>query len=133
VHLRGKGRKQRVIPLWKTTAAELRTWLAQISPAPDAAVFPNRAGTPMTRSGIRDRLDRALTAAAQTCPSLHTQHVTPHTLRHSTVICTALKARGTAQSWAGRIVPLKYLVLGETRATGPGPGSFFFDALFGRT
>ena len=32
VHLHGKGRKQRVIPLWKTTAAQLRTWLAQISP-----------------------------------------------------------------------------------------------------
>ncbi len=27
VHLHGKGRKQRVIPLWPNTAAELRTWL----------------------------------------------------------------------------------------------------------
>ena len=44
VHLHGKGRKQRVIPLWKNTAAELRAWLDQISSAPDAPVFPNRAG-----------------------------------------------------------------------------------------
>ena len=94
VHLHGKGRKQRVIPLWKTTAAQLRTWLAQISPAPGAAVFPNRAGTAMTRSGIRDRLDRAVTAATQTCPSLHGQHVTPHTLRHSTAM--HLQRRGVA-------------------------------------
>jgi integrase/recombinase XerD len=86
VHLHGKGRKQRVIPLWKTTAAELRTWLAQISSEPGTPVFPNRAGTPMTRSGIRDRLDRAVATAEQHCPSLHGQHVTPHTLRHSTAM-----------------------------------------------
>ena len=52
VHLHGKGRKQRVIPLWKNTAAQLRGWLDQLNAAPDAPVFPNRAGAPMTRSGI---------------------------------------------------------------------------------
>jgi integrase/recombinase XerD len=86
VHLHGKGRKQRVIPLWKTTAAQLRTWLGQISPESDAPVFPNRAGQPMTRSGIRDRLDRAVAAAGQHCPSLRSQHISPHTLRHSTAM-----------------------------------------------
>jgi integrase/recombinase XerD len=86
VHLHGKGRKQRVIPLWKNTAAELRSWLNQLSPAPEAPVFPNRAGAPLTRSGIRDRLDRAVTTAGQHCPSLRGQHVTPHTLRHSTAM-----------------------------------------------
>jgi site-specific recombinase XerC len=49
VHLHGKGRKQRVITLWKNTATELRDWLTTINPAPDAAVFPNRAGAPLTR------------------------------------------------------------------------------------
>ena len=86
VHLHGKGRKQRVIPLWKNTAAELRAWLNRIDPAPEAPVFPNRAGAPLTRSGVRDRLDRAVAAAEQRCPSLHGQHVTPHTLRHSTAM-----------------------------------------------
>ena len=50
VHLCGKGRKQRVIPLWKNTARELRGWLDKINAAPDAPVFPNRAGAPMSRS-----------------------------------------------------------------------------------
>ena len=86
VHLHGKGRKQRAIPLWKNTATELRGWLNQISPAPGAPVFPNRTGAPMSRSGVRDRLDRAVAAAEQHCPSLHGQHVTPHTLRHSTAM-----------------------------------------------
>jgi integrase/recombinase XerD len=86
VHLHGKGRRQRVIPLWKNTAAELRSWLNQISSAPNAPVFPNRTGAPLTRSGVRDRLDRAVAVAEQDCPSLRGQHVTPHTLRHSTAM-----------------------------------------------
>lgn len=86
LHLHGKGRKQRVIPLWKTTATQLRGWLDQISPDPQTPAFPNRAGQPMTRSGIRDRLDRAVAVATQSCPSLQGQSVTPHTLRHSTAM-----------------------------------------------
>jgi integrase/recombinase XerD len=86
VHLHGKGRKQRVIPLWKSTAAQLRAWLDEISPAPDAPAFPNRAGTLLTRSGIRDRLGRAVAEAEQHCPSLRGQHIAPHTLRHSTAM-----------------------------------------------
>lgn len=87
VHLHGKGRKQRVIPLWKNTASELRGWLDQINSAPEAPVFPNRTGAPLSRSGVRDRLDRAVALAESRCPSLlHGQHVTPHTLRHSTAM-----------------------------------------------
>jgi integrase/recombinase XerD len=86
VHLHGKGRKQRAIPLWKNTATELRGWLHRINSAPDAPVFPNRAGAPLTRSGVRDRLNRAVATAEQRCPSLHGQHITPHTLRHSTAM-----------------------------------------------
>lgn len=86
VHLHGKGRKQRVIPLWKSTAAELRTWLDKISPAHEAPVFPNRSGAPLTRSGVRDRLNRAVAVAEQRCPSLHGQRVSPHTMRHSTAM-----------------------------------------------
>lgn len=86
VHLHGKGRKERAIPLWKNTATELRGWLNRIDSTPDAPVFPNRSGAPLTRSGVRDRLDRAVAAAQQRCPSLHGQHITPHTLRHSTAM-----------------------------------------------
>jgi site-specific recombinase XerD len=86
VHLRGKGRKQRVIPLWKSTADALRGWLTTVNLAADAPAFPNRAGQPLTRSGVRDRLDRAVTNATRRCPSLRGLHVTPHTIRHSTAM-----------------------------------------------
>jgi Phage integrase family/PIN like domain len=86
VHLHGKGRKQRAIPLWKNTATKLRGWLNRINSAPDTPVFPHRAGAPLTRSGVRDRLNRAVATAEQRCPSLRGQHVSPHTLRHSTAM-----------------------------------------------
>jgi integrase/recombinase XerD len=83
VHLHGKGRKERAIPPWKSTAAELRGWLRRIGQDPAAPVFPNRAGRPLARSGVRDRLERAVSAAAQCCPSLEGRRVSPHTLRHT--------------------------------------------------
>jgi len=86
VHLRGKGRKERDIPLWKNTATDLRGWLDRINPEPDRPVFPNRTGEPLTRSGVRDRLARAVAKAEQQCPSLQGLHVSPHTLRHSTAV-----------------------------------------------
>lgn len=86
VHLHGKGRKQRVIPLWKSTATQLREWLRHNDIAPNHPVFPNRDGKPMTRSGIRDRLDRAVAIASRSCPSLQRMHVTPHTIRHTTAM-----------------------------------------------
>ncbi|MBB1018645.1 tyrosine-type recombinase/integrase [Dietzia sp. DQ11-71] len=86
VHLHGKGRKERVLPLWKNTASELRGWLGKIDAAPETPVFPNRAGKPMSRSGVRDRLDRAVTAAENKCPSLRGQRISPHTLRHTTAM-----------------------------------------------
>jgi len=86
LHLHGKGRKERVIPLWTNTATELRAWLDRINPAPEAPVFPNRSGAPLTRSGVRDRLNRAVATAEQQCPSLRGQHVSPHTVRHSTAV-----------------------------------------------
>ncbi len=44
LQLHGKGRKQRVIPLWASTARELRTWLPQTQQAHELPVFPNRSG-----------------------------------------------------------------------------------------
>ena len=74
VHLHGKGRRERVIPLWKSTARELRTWLQEIDNDPGAPVFPNRAGKPLARSGVRDRLDHPV-------PEMTLQFAQPHQVR----------------------------------------------------
>lgn len=86
VHLHGKGRKERVIPLWKSTVAQLRTWLERIDRRPEAPVFPNRAGKPMSRSGVENRLRVAITKASLRCPSLRDRAISPHTVRHATAM-----------------------------------------------
>jgi integrase/recombinase XerD len=86
LHLHGKGRKERVIPLWKSTAAQLRTWLPRIDRSPDGSVFPNHAGKRLSRSGVEHRLQVALSKASERCPSLATRRISPHTLRHTTAM-----------------------------------------------
>jgi integrase/recombinase XerD len=86
VHLHGKGRKQRAVPLWKRTALVLGQWLRQNSPHPLAPVFPNRLGNPLSRSGVEHRLRLAVRQAATRCPSLVDRKVSPHTLRHTTAM-----------------------------------------------
>ena len=52
VRLLGKGRKERALPLWKQTAADIREWLAVRGNTPALELFVNAHGLPMTRSGF---------------------------------------------------------------------------------
>jgi len=87
VHLRGKGRKQRSTPLWKSTVQEIRAWLKR-NPVlgADAALLPNRDGNPMTRCNVTQRLNIAVAHAAQTVKSLSKRNISPHTIRHTTAM-----------------------------------------------
>ena len=64
VHLHGKGRKLRSIPLWKSTVVEIRAWL-RLNPQlqPTSALLPNRDGQAMTRGNVTQRLALAVKAA----------------------------------------------------------------------
>ena len=87
VHLRGKGRKQRSTPLWKSTVQEIGVWLRR-NPmlSADAALLPNRDGFAMTRCNVTQRLNIAVASAAQTLYQPHqTKHLT-HTIRHTTAM-----------------------------------------------
>jgi site-specific recombinase XerD len=86
VQLTGKGRKHRVVPLWKGTAQRLREWMAQIGPTPDAPVFPNRDGRPLSRSGVEKRLRKAVHTATDHCATLRGKRLSPHTFRHTTAM-----------------------------------------------
>lgn len=138
LHLHGKGRKERVIPLWANTAAQLRAWLSRLHAPPEAPVFPNRNGTAMTRSGVRDRLNRAVTKARRACPSLEDQRVSPHTIRHSTAIHLLQSGVDLAviALWLGHSSPAvthhyleadlatKEATLNRLRDQSPGPARF---------
>jgi integrase/recombinase XerD len=86
IHLLGKGRKQRVTPLWRTTAKLLREWLAHVRPGSDSPLFPNSEGKTLSRAGVEQRLRVAVAHARQQCPSLRKRRVSPHTLRHTTAM-----------------------------------------------
>jgi integrase/recombinase XerD len=86
VHLHGKGRKDRTVPIWPATAAQIRRWMARIDASPSKPLFPAVKGGSLTRSGITDRLQRAMKTAATKCASLAGRKVSPHTVRHATAM-----------------------------------------------
>ena len=84
IHVMGKGRRERILPLWKETKSLLRQWLS-VRPETDCPnLFVNVRAEAMTRQGINHRLAVHLKTAAEQQPSLLSKkRISPHTLRHS--------------------------------------------------
>lgn len=93
VHIIGKGRRERILPLWKETTAVVKAWL-KVRPASSAPeLFLNARAKAMTRSGFEYILAKHVSTAAQTVPSLTTKNVTPHVLRHTCAMHTLQATR----------------------------------------
>ena len=90
VHVRGKGRRERELPLWKETAAVLRAWRAIRGEYPAPELFLNANGEPMTRSGFEYILNKHVEVAAKKQPSLARKRISPHVLRHTCAMHTLL-------------------------------------------
>lgn len=105
VRVTGKGRKERICPLWPETVMLLRKLLERQPRAPDERLFVNRYGGPLSASGVRFKLAAYVKAAAETMPSLQTKHVTPHSFRHATAV--HLVSAGVdvtvIRSWLGHV------------------------------
>ncbi len=88
VRLFGKGRKERMCPLWPQTATLLRALCAERHLDLRAAVpiFVNQRGQPLSRFGVRYILAKYLKRAQATMPSLTGKHLHPHSMRHSTAV-----------------------------------------------
>jgi site-specific recombinase XerD len=105
IQVDGKGRRQRVLPLWKETSVAIRNWLAVRRADADPELFHNAAGRALTRSGAEYILARHVAAAAGRQPSLAAKRVTPHVLRHSCAM-HSLQATGTSgRSRSGSAMP----------------------------
>ena len=83
IRVRGKGRRERALPLWKTTAAALRAWLAIRGPVSSPELFVNARGEPFSRWGVAYVLRRHTETAARKCSTLNGKQVSPHVLRHT--------------------------------------------------
>ena len=86
VHLHGKGRKDRILPLWPETGRALQRLLSLRAPAAEAFVFCNARGQALGRDGAAYILAKHLSRAAEQLPLLKRKHVTPHVLRHSCAV-----------------------------------------------
>ena len=83
VHTLGKGRRERCTPLVALTIATLQTWLAERRGLRTEPLFPTSTGRRLSRDAIEHRLTFYVARAGDTCPSLRSKRVTPHTLRHT--------------------------------------------------
>jgi site-specific recombinase XerD len=88
VRLHGKGRKERICPLWPRTVKTLRALLAErgIDPASTTPLFRNHRGEPLTRFGVRYLLRKYARAATSAATTLSAKRVHPHVLRHTTAV-----------------------------------------------
>ncbi len=85
VRIFGKGRKERICPLWQATVDALRAYLQQRDDGdcPDAPLFLNAHRKRITRFGVVTILKRHVTAAATHQASLSSKRISPHTMRHT--------------------------------------------------
>ena len=105
VRLYGKGRKERISPLWPETVVLLRSLLERTPRPANEPIFVNRYGNPLSASGVRFKLAEYVRAAERTVPTLARKHVTPHSFRHATAV--HLVAAGVdvtvIRSWLGHV------------------------------
>ena len=83
VRCHGKGRKDRATPLTSQVVKVLKTWLAELGPAPDIPLFPTQAGGQLSRDAVERLTAKHAATAEADCPSIKEKNVTPHTLRHT--------------------------------------------------
>jgi site-specific recombinase XerD len=86
VQLHGKGRKDRMVPLWPRTAKILKEWFRELQAQPTTVAFPSIRGEPLTRFAIHLLLRKVVERAHAACPSLKNKRISPHVLRHSTAM-----------------------------------------------
>ncbi|MFW6115393.1 MAG: tyrosine-type recombinase/integrase [Thermodesulfobacteriota bacterium] len=88
VHLFGKGRKERICPLWPETTQLLRDYAQErgIDLSKPTSFFTNHLGRPLTRFGLRYILKKHLRNASEIQRFLKAKRLHPHSMRHSAAI-----------------------------------------------
>jgi site-specific recombinase XerD len=83
VRFLGKGRKERLCPLWPETATALRRIIRVEG---NGVLFQSHRGTPLTRDGAAYLLQKYVRLAAKSNAAPRLRRVTPHMLRHSCAV-----------------------------------------------
>jgi site-specific recombinase XerD len=83
VHVEGKGRKHRAVPLTNEAKAVLAVWMTERGGATGDPLFPTRTGRRLSRDAVERRVATHVATATKRCPSLKGKRVHPHVLRHT--------------------------------------------------
>jgi site-specific recombinase XerD len=83
VQVHGKGRKDRVCPLWRSTTALLKRYIARWKLGAESSLFCNARHRPLTTSGVAYILEGRFEAAKKKHPILRKRKISPHVMRHS--------------------------------------------------
>lgn len=86
VRLFGKGRKERICPLWRETASALQHLVEIQDAQPCDWLFRNHGGSQLSRDGVAYILKKYALLAARDMPTFRRRHVTPHMFRHSCAV-----------------------------------------------
>jgi integrase/recombinase XerD len=84
VHIIGKGRRERILPLWKETIAAVKAWLKARPASGAQELFLNARAQAMTRSGFEYILAKHVATAARATP--------PSPARTSARMCCGIPA-----------------------------------------
>ncbi len=84
VRFLGKGRKERICPLWSETASALRRVIR--TEGGHDVIFKSHRGTPLSRDGVAYLLRKYVRLAANDQSPQPLRRVTPHMLRHSCAV-----------------------------------------------
>lgn len=93
LRVRGKGRRERILPLSKETMRALRMWLKVREHSGSPALFLNARGEALTRSGFEYILHKQVERAKPEAPTLRGKRVSPHVLRHTCAMLTLQATR----------------------------------------
>jgi integrase/recombinase XerD len=83
VFIRGKGRRERALPLTRETVAAVRAWMAVRGNPIAPELFLSARGEGLTRSGFEYILRKHSKKAASQCSSLVRKRLSPHVMRHT--------------------------------------------------
>lgn len=86
IHVTGKGRKERNVPLWKTTISYIKKYINEHGLKQEDKLFINYTGDELTRSGVRYRITCLAEKAQKNSPGLKNKNISAHTFRHSTAL-----------------------------------------------